>query len=150
MRALCPPASIPFQARANGYDSDTAVWQAMAKDNSLAVIDANSLAANGGFGGTAFVKNIDPRDTSFPPFDVVIYDPDSGSSSRVTIVGIIETGASSTFPGLEVTQATFDSVFARAGLSRLLRKDGQRHKQHRSSPPDRVVSADNRRPGRLA
>ncbi len=105
-------SQIPFQARANGYDSDTAVWQAIAKDNSLAVIDANSLAANGGFGGTAFVKNIDPRDTSFPPFDVVIYDPDSGSSSRVTIVGIIETGASSTFPGLEVTQATFDSVFA--------------------------------------
>jgi putative ABC transport system permease protein len=104
---------IPFQARAKGYGNDAAVWQAIAKDDSLAVIDANALASSGGFGGTAFVEGIDARDTSFEPFDIVILDPESGNSRKVTVIGLIEMGASTTYPGLAVSESTFDGLFAK-------------------------------------
>jgi putative ABC transport system permease protein len=102
---------IALQARATGYASDKAVWQALQNDNSLAVVDANALVQNGGFGASTFVSGIDTRDTTFEPFDVVIVNPNTQATTRVTVIGIIETSASSTFLGLTVTTPTFDSVF---------------------------------------
>ncbi len=103
--------SIPFQARATGYANDAAVWQAMANDDSLALVDANSLVGNGGFGAAAFVDGIDPLDTTFEPFEVVMYDPDTGNTDRVTVIGIVESGASNIFIGMDVADSTFASVF---------------------------------------
>jgi putative ABC transport system permease protein len=102
---------IALQARAIGYDSDEAVWQALAGDDGLALIDANSLVGSGGFTLAAFVEGIDSRDTTFEPFDVVMFDPETQQSGRVTVIGIIETAASATFLGLHVTNPTFEGLF---------------------------------------
>ena len=107
---------IAMQSRAEGYATDEAVWQAIAADDSLAVVDANALVASGGFGTATFVEGIDSRDTSFQPFDVVMYDPETQTTGRVTIIGIIETSASATFLGVNVAQSKFDEVFGESDL----------------------------------
>jgi putative ABC transport system permease protein len=103
--------SVAMQARATGYTTDRDVWDALANDDSVAVVDANALVANGGFGSATFIADVNARDTTFAPFDVVMYDPETRQTGRVTVIGIIETSASATFLGLTVTSATFDAVF---------------------------------------
>jgi putative ABC transport system permease protein len=102
--------AISLQARATGYASDEAVWQAFGADDSLALVDANALTG-GGFGFATFVEGIDSRDTTFEPFEVVMFNPATEQTGRVTVIGIIETAAAATFFGLHVTNPTFDAVF---------------------------------------
>jgi len=107
---------VALQAKATGYSTDASVWQAIEGDGSLAVVDSNALVSNGGFGTATFIEGIENRDTTFEPFDVVMFDPETQDTGRVTIIGIIENSASAAFLGLHVRDATFDSVFGEPDL----------------------------------
>ncbi len=102
---------IGFQARAQGYASDAAVWQALAGDETLAVVDANALIGNGGFGSATFVAGIDNRDTTFDAFTVTALNPETGESRDVQVIGVVDLSASTTFYGLLVSQPLFDGLF---------------------------------------
>jgi putative ABC transport system permease protein len=104
-------SDISLQSRARGYDSDAAVWKAMANDPSLAVIDANSLS--GGFGSQPAIENIAADVTTFDPLALTVIDAQSGRSANVTVIGVIEMGASAPYLGVHLSQATFDSVFGK-------------------------------------
>ncbi len=102
---------ITFQARAAGYNSDKDVWQAMANDPTLAVVDANALAGNGGFGSGTFISGIAADATSFQPITIRIVDATTHATADVKVIGIIEMGASANYIGLEVQPSVFNSVF---------------------------------------
>jgi putative ABC transport system permease protein len=107
--AFIDAATIRLQARATGYATDDAVWQAIASDPSLAIIDNNGI--QGGFGAAQVVTGIGPADKTFEPVELVVVDQRTGQSKAVTLIGVIETGPSALFLGLHVSQAGFESIF---------------------------------------
>jgi putative ABC transport system permease protein len=102
-------AEIRLQARATGYESDAAAWQALAVNPDLAIVDVNAIA--GGFGASQIITGIGEADDTFEPIDLVIADKRTGESRRVTLIGVIETGPSALFIGMHINQQSFDSLF---------------------------------------
>lgn len=104
--------TIPLQTRAKGFDSDEAVWRAMAEDASLAVIDSFAVPG-GGFSGPGqfFLSGVKPSDTQMEPITLTLRDALSGRTRTVRVVGIIEVGASNNFLGLHVSQEVVREVF---------------------------------------
>lgn len=99
---------IPLQTRATGYATDRAVWEGAAGDPSLAVIDANSLPSpqlRGGINLSTFsftLQGIDDQQTTMEPVPVWIGNPSGGGARKVSIIGVIDRRAATTFRGVYV------------------------------------------------
>ncbi len=106
---------VPLRARARGYETDRDVWQALIDDPTNVVIDSFALPDQGfGFGPPAFqLRGVDFGATTFDPIPLRIVDKTSGVSRDVKLIGIVATGASTTFHGLYVPRETFASVLGR-------------------------------------
>jgi putative ABC transport system permease protein len=106
--------TLRFQARANGFDSDDAVWKALSQSDEYAVIDAFAVPG-GGFGdpGHFQLDGIEPADRTFEPIRVTVRDSATNSMHEVRIIGILHTEGSGLFGGLLLTDDAFDSVFAK-------------------------------------
>jgi putative ABC transport system permease protein len=103
---------IELQARASGFEDDRAVWEAMADDPSLAVIDAFSLAGFG-FGprdADFILEGVDQEQRTFDRLTLEIRDDLTRRTKEVTLAGIISTGTSATFTGLYTGQKTIRQV----------------------------------------
>ncbi len=105
-------ARIGLQTRAGGYDSDEAVWQALAQDPTLAIIDSNAIASGGGFGGDGgFIRSIETGAKTMEPLELTVYDRTNQKKSTVKVIGIMDLGASGMFFGLHVSNAGFANLF---------------------------------------
>jgi putative ABC transport system permease protein len=113
--AFLAATEIPFQTRAIGYSSDRAIWDAIARDPSLVVVD--SVAVTGDF-GLPVVEGVEPGDSQMEPLPLVLVDVSTGQRAEVTVIGVIEMGASSNFAGLHMSQTGFDALFGEADLRR--------------------------------
>jgi len=104
---------IELQSRATGYESDRAVWDALASDPSLAVIDSFATGSGGfGFGEMQFrLEGVDPGESTFDPIPLQLIDPDNGQSATVTVIGIMAIGPSASFFGLYTGDETIRKVF---------------------------------------
>jgi putative ABC transport system permease protein len=102
---------MPLQARAIGYDSDSAVWAAVREGANLAVIDNNALAGQMMFGDVGFqLRGVTATDEVFEPVSIQLGEPVSGRVNTVTIIGVIDTRVV-TFPGITMSRATYDATF---------------------------------------
>jgi putative ABC transport system permease protein len=121
--------SVPLQARARGYESESAVWQALATDPSLAVVDANAIAG-GGF-GFGFISGIRPNQAEFDPVSVRVVNNQTGAGQTVKVIGVVQSGASTTFSALHISQAAFERTFPAADARRFFVRleDGNNAKQ---------------------
>ncbi len=110
---------LNFQARANGFDSDAAVWQAMAQNPDYAVIDAFAMPSGGfGDGGGGFtLTGIKATDRTFDPIQVSVRDSANQTLRNVKIIGVLSTEASGLYSGLLLSKPAFDDVFAKPGAS---------------------------------
>jgi putative ABC transport system permease protein len=113
-------AQIPLQARATGYGSDQAVWDAVARDASLAIIDA--FALGGGFGGGGVIAGVPEGATEIEPLTVRVLDRTTGRMREVQVIGIIQFSASPTFTGLHVSMPLLEQVFGESDLRRFFVK----------------------------
>jgi len=120
-QAFMEANEVLLQARAAGYGSDRAVWEALSGNSKFAVVDSNALAG-GGFGAAPFITGIDGRDTVFEPVTIAMINPETRQSERVQLIGIIESGSTSTYFGLHVSQASFAAVYGAPDASRYLVK----------------------------
>jgi putative ABC transport system permease protein len=104
---------IELQSRATGYESDGAVWEAIADDPSLAVIDSFAAGGSGySFGGPSFqLEGIDPGQSTFDPIPLQVIDPVSGDSATVKLIGVMAIGPSGSFFGLYTGEETIRKVF---------------------------------------
>ena len=103
---------IELQARASGFEDDRAVWEALARDPSLAVIDAFSLGGGFIMGDAHFhLEGVDQGQRTFDPIAIEIHDPLTGRTAEVKLVGVIGMGPSATFFGLYAGQETVRRVF---------------------------------------
>ncbi|MGD0205781.1 MAG: FtsX-like permease family protein, partial [Dehalococcoidia bacterium] len=112
-------ARIPLQTRARGYQDDAAVWQAVRTTPGLAVVDAMSVAG-GGFGPPSefHLDGVGDTDKVMDPPTLEIRDPASKRTASVKVVGIINQGASGNFPGIYLSQKTFEDVYGLPHFSR--------------------------------
>lgn len=119
--------TLKFQARANGFESDDAVWNALRQNDEYAVIDAFAVPG-GGFGdeGSFKLDGIEPADRTFEPIRVTVRDTATDSMRAVRIIGILHTEGSGLFGGLLLTDDAFDSVFAKpeSSLHYVILRDG--------------------------
>ncbi|MEX1253395.1 MAG: FtsX-like permease family protein [Dehalococcoidia bacterium] len=118
--------TLPLQARAEGYANDGEVWQAIAKQPSLAVIDVLSLGGDFfDFGAGDFfrMKGLEPDVTTFDSITLEVRDSASGNTEPVQVIGILNTGASgggdpsSSFFGLITSLDMVNRVFGEAESS---------------------------------
>ncbi len=117
-------STLPLQARASGYESDRDVWDAMAADPSLAIIDVNALGgAFFNFGDEADffqLKGLKPDVTKFDPVTLDLRDSASGAGDSMRVIGVLKLGASgggdpsSGFFGVITSRALVNRVFAEA------------------------------------
>jgi putative ABC transport system permease protein len=79
-----------LQARATGYSSDRAAWDAVRDNTDYAIVDSSILdAANG---APPIVGNIKQSDTTFAPFQLQVGAPEKGGTFKpftVTVVGLM-------------------------------------------------------------
>ncbi|MEX0800716.1 MAG: FtsX-like permease family protein [Dehalococcoidia bacterium] len=104
---------VILSGRARGYDSDKEAWEALATGDDVAIIDGFTIN-EGGFdfaGETLSVTGIEPDQKVFDPITIQIRDPISGAARDVSVVGVIDFGASPSFFGVFIPEETFTAVF---------------------------------------
>ena len=108
-RGFARRAALPLQARASGYSDDRAVWEAVAMQPGLGVIDANALP-NVTYRGQANVATssfslwgVTDEDTTFSPPFVWIANPAAPKLSKVQVIGLIDRRVVTAFRGLHVS-----------------------------------------------
>ena len=114
-RAFAAGNRVPLLARARGYVTDRAVWEAVAAGIGLAVLDANALpspqlrnppAINA---ATFTLHGLSDETRSFEPAAVWIGNP-TGTAARVEVIGLIDRRAATSFRGLHVSLAQLEAV----------------------------------------
>jgi putative ABC transport system permease protein len=106
-------STIKFQARAEGYDSDEAVIQALLTQPNVAVVDSSAMVESGDFGGDpdAFTMDgVKSGDKVFKPVKIEVQDPGSATPATWTVIGVIDSKVGSLF-GLFANAETVDKVF---------------------------------------
>jgi putative ABC transport system permease protein len=98
---------ILLSARARGFESDEAVWEAMKGQRPVAIVDS------------AFsISGIDADASEFDPVLLEVLDPISGRKRLVDVIGVIDFGASVTFFGIYIQEEVFQAVFGEPDVSR--------------------------------
>lgn len=120
-------SELLFQQRAEGYDSDAAIIEALQTREDVAVIDQGALATSGGFGEDENVFRFDDPDGSgpqtalrsgddvFAPRQVEIEGSD-GQVHTLTIIGIIDSKVGSLF-GLYARQDVMQAIYPKPNFT---------------------------------
>lgn len=112
--------NIPLEARAAGFESDEAVWEALKTRDDVAVVDGFTTSGGGGFGAeeTFTIEGIDSDATGFDPIQIRIANDVTREAATVEVIGVISFGASQSFFGIFISEGAFQSVFGEPELSR--------------------------------
>jgi ABC-type lipoprotein release transport system permease subunit len=98
-QAFTATTELPMKFRSAGFESDRAIWDAIARDPSLALLNGQVTSQGGGFGppvDTAVLK-LNPLADGFEPFTLTLRDPGSGKTSRITVIGQLKDSADTFF-----------------------------------------------------
>ena len=107
-----------FAARAAGYESDRAVWEALARDPGLAVVDAYSVPRKANWGSAVVsdfrLTGFFLEDEVFEPVPVEIRDRQSGQTMPLTVIGVLSDTVPFAMVGLSTSQRTLEPLGAAA------------------------------------
>jgi putative ABC transport system permease protein len=105
-------------ARATGYATDRAVWDAVRDGRNLAVVDANIVPhrRNWNFGAFTDLRlhGFFAEDQSFQPVRLDVRDPQTGRLLSVTVIGVLRDNAPFEAAGVSTSQRTLASFGSRA------------------------------------
>jgi ABC-type lipoprotein release transport system permease subunit len=111
--------NIPLSARAFGFESDDAVWQALKTRDDVAIVDGFTISGGGFFDEDSFsIGGIDSEADEFEPVMIRVADDVTGNRALVEVIGVIDFGASQSFFGIFVSDSTFGEVYGDPELSR--------------------------------
>ncbi len=103
-----------FQARAEGYDSDAAVVEALRTRPDVAVIDSFAIPQDDAFGGGGEdqfeLTGVTSETDTFAPIAVELQNPATGQPHPLTIIGVIDAKIGTLF-GLYAPRAATDAVY---------------------------------------
>jgi putative ABC transport system permease protein len=116
--AFAAATTFRFAARADGYGSDAAVWEALRTRRDLAVIDASSVLhrRNWNFGSLSELKlrGFYVEDRTFAPVSLDVRDPASGRVLRLTVIGVLFESAPFEMYGVTTSQESLAPLGPRA------------------------------------
>jgi putative ABC transport system permease protein len=103
---------MPIKVKAPGYESDADVWNAIATDPNVAVIDIFSAGSGGGFGVSdeSFVLGLDTAMPTMEPIEVQLSNPGNGETRTIQIIGVIDDEISTVF-GLYMNEQTILDLY---------------------------------------
>jgi putative ABC transport system permease protein len=111
-------ANLSLQARATGYDTDEAVWEAIRTQPNLAVIDLFAVPQQFAFGDFDMftLDGIAADTTTFDPIKIQVHDKATAVVGEVQLIGLLDSGASgagpfSSFSGLITSERLVQQVF---------------------------------------
>ena len=96
-------------ATARGYGSAREVWQAMSRREGLAVVDATVVPRRENFNAGAVLPDFKLsgfflEDGKFEPVPVVVHDPQTGKTARLTVIGVLKDSAPLGMAGISTSQ----------------------------------------------
>ncbi len=100
----------PLQLRSLDYSSDRAAWDAVARDPSLAIVDANVLQQRVGDPANLYLPELRGEDGVLQPLELELRDNTSGRMTTVRVIGVIDGRVSSLF-GIFVSESVVGEVF---------------------------------------
>jgi putative ABC transport system permease protein len=105
-------SEMPLQARAEGFDSDEAVWQAVQENPNYAVIDAFAIPIEGQvqIGGPSFrLEGVQIEDGEIPATTIEVGSIANGGAVDVTIIGVVDQSVSMIW-GLFLHEDSFQQI----------------------------------------
>ena len=107
-----------FGSRAEGYSSDRAVWDALATNPGLAVVDAFSVPRRANW-GTGVVSDFRLHgfyleDQAFTPVPVDVRDTQTGKTLRLKVIGVLADNVPYAMLGISTSQQTLAPLGAAA------------------------------------
>ena len=110
-----------FATRAEGYTSDREVWEALARNPRLAVVDAYSVPRRANWGAAEVsdfrLSGVHLEDQSFSPVRVRIRDAQTATSLTVTVIGVLADTVPYAMLGVSTSQRTLTPLGAAAAPS---------------------------------
>jgi putative ABC transport system permease protein len=109
-------STLPLQARAPGYATDRAAWDAVAGDASLAIIDGFALPGpelRGRPSASSFtfqLHGVRDDQTTMSPTPVWIGNPTGPAAKKLTVIGVIDRRSASAFRGLHVSPSVLEAL----------------------------------------
>ena len=104
-------------AMAKGYGSASAVWSALRTHPNLAVVDSQIVPhkQNYNFGAVSDFKleGFYVEDGAFTPIPIVVRDPQTGKSVRLTVIGVLSDTAPLAMAGIWTSQTTLATTFGK-------------------------------------
>ena len=105
-------------ATARGYGSSREVWQAIANQPGLAVVDAIVVPRRDNWSTGAVLPDFKLRgfvieDGVFDPIPVATRDPQTGKTLTLTVIGVLEDSAPEAMYGLSTSQRTLAGAYGR-------------------------------------
>ncbi|MDP9235952.1 MAG: FtsX-like permease family protein [Chloroflexota bacterium] len=105
--------TIGLQARAKGYATDGAVWDAVRDEANNAIIDGSAVPGINYGNVTQSRFTLDDYESGqrqFAPFPLVIQDSGTTKRKAVRIIGIMNRGPSETYNGIIVSEDAFNKA----------------------------------------
>ncbi len=105
-----------IKVRAEGYANDRAIWEAMTKDPSLAVVTANTVQTSEAFGESFpfMIEGLKSDDKSMQPVTVILRSPISGKSAAYKVIGVLDTNNMLASAALYTSMAGLERVAGHA------------------------------------
>jgi putative ABC transport system permease protein len=101
--------------RATGYDSDAAVWDAVRRKPGLAVVDSWIVPRRDQFGFGVppdfALSGFYYEEGSFEPIPVEVVDEQTGSRTRLKVIGILSDAAPLEMVGISTSQDALEAAF---------------------------------------
>jgi putative ABC transport system permease protein len=114
--AFLQNTTFGFAAKAPGYDSAREIWDAVAEQPRLAVVDAIVAPRRDNWGVGAVLPDFKLQgfvleDGVFDPIPVATRDPQTGKSVTLTVIGILEESVPEAMYGLSTSQRTLAAAY---------------------------------------
>jgi len=102
--------SIKF--RAAGYATDEDVWQAIAANQRLVVIDQQvALGGGDGFGPSSLFTVDRELTEGFEPFTITMRDPGTGADTELTVIGQVDDSSALFFSAIITSLDTLEAIY---------------------------------------
>ena len=99
-----------FAARAKGYTTDREVWEALAADPTLAVVDAYSVPRRSNWGSAATsdfrLHGFYLEDAEFTPVPIQVRETQSGTRLQLRVIGVLSDTVPFAMVGISTSQRT--------------------------------------------
>jgi putative ABC transport system permease protein len=112
-------SNLMFANRAEGYESDEQIINALLTEPNVAIVDSSALSGGGDFGSddSRFtLAGVTSDDETFAPVTVDVLDPETGEGVPVKVIGVLDSKIS-TLMGMYANQETIGAIYPTAAMT---------------------------------